>query len=267
MAGEKIPCILSKLAQQPNLLLRELQIAQPQHMFCISMWVPAPAHLPQAKPTIIIMPNSKQHCSSPSENLGLVNNAQYQAPRQMVTLITDIKAEEKTAEKEATIRKYFVAREKIFMFSLQQKSESVNSRLKKLGEDLKTTANHKQISNEIKTPSLPSADLLLFRSKPHTEKADRNLGKTYISFPSHTPQYKSCGAFQEGNGGTYILQSHLADKGNIFRMSKLERGREGGGDGRRAGGRDGGREMFAFVKNGLKRSSCHSFSITWSTYI
>lgn len=43
----------------------------------------------------------------------------------MVTLIKDIKAEEKTAAKEATIRKNSVAREKIIsMFSLQQKSES-----------------------------------------------------------------------------------------------------------------------------------------------
>ena len=83
----------------------------------------------------------------------------------MVTLIKDIKADEKTAAKEATIRKNFVAREKIIsMFSLQQKSESVNSRLKKLGEDLKSTANHKLLSNESKTPSLPSARMI--RSKP-----------------------------------------------------------------------------------------------------
>lgn len=91
---------------------------------------------------------------------------QCQAPNQMVTLIKDINAEEKTAEKEATIRKYFVAREKtISLFSLQQ--ESMNSRLNNMGEDLKSTANHKLISNESKTLSLPSVELSRLGSKPH----------------------------------------------------------------------------------------------------
>lgn len=84
----------------------------------------------------------------------------------MVTLIEDIKAEEKTAEKEATIREHIVTREKtISMFSLQQKS--VNSRLRKLGEDMKSTANKKQVSTENKTSPLPSAELSTLRSKPH----------------------------------------------------------------------------------------------------
>lgn len=69
-------------------------------MFCISMCAPAPAHLPQAKTTNFIMPNSKQHQPSPSETLGLVQDGQYPVPKQMVTLIEDIKAEEKMAKKE-----------------------------------------------------------------------------------------------------------------------------------------------------------------------
>lgn len=66
---------------------------------------------------------------------------EYPAPKQMVTLTKDIKAEENTAEKEATIREHVVTREKtISTFSLQQKS--VNSRLKKLGDNMKSTANN-----------------------------------------------------------------------------------------------------------------------------
>lgn len=50
----------------------------------------------------------------------------------MVTLMKDIKAKERTEEKEVTIRKHIVAREKkmFSMFPLQQESESVNSSMK-----------------------------------------------------------------------------------------------------------------------------------------
>lgn len=83
----------------------------------------------------------------------------------MVTLIKDIKAEN-TAEKEVTIREHVVTREKtISMFSLQQKS--VNSRLKKLGEDMKSTANNEKASNDNKTTELPLAKSPMLRSKPH----------------------------------------------------------------------------------------------------
>lgn len=83
----------------------------------------------------------------------------------MVTLIKDIKGEN-TAEKEVTIREHVVTREKtISMSSLQQKS--VNSRLKKLREDMESTANNEQASNDNKTSPLPSAELSMLRSKAH----------------------------------------------------------------------------------------------------
>lgn len=161
----------------------------------------------------------------------------------MVTLMKDIKAEERTEEKEATIRKHIVAREKK-CFLCFPCSRSLSLWIPAWRNEGKSW-NQQQTTNKyqmrVKHHPWPQQSYRWsdqsIALKPCTEKANRNLGKYTASFLSHTHPCKSFGSFQRGNGGTCTLHSHLTDWGNSFKLSEGEEGREG----RRKNGRAEGR--------------------------